>query len=51
MQASGSLVESDILEVLRFPCHDVGICHTSIGLGLRIVKALDPNLTLGMAER
>ena len=43
MQASGSLVELDIMELPRFPCLVVGICHTSIGL----VKKLDQKLPLG----
>ena len=34
MQASGNLVEVDILELSRFPCRGVGICQTSIGLVL-----------------
>ena len=34
MQACGNLVEVDILELSRFPCHGVGIFHTSIGLVL-----------------
>ena len=46
--ASGMLVEVDILEFL---CPGVGICHTSIGLELRMVKELDLKLTLGMTER
>ena len=50
MQVSGSLVEVDILELLRFPCPGVGICHASIGLGLIMVKELDQKLTLGMDE-
>ena len=51
MQASGGLVEVDILELSRFPCPGVGLCHTSIGLGRRRVKDLKLKLTLGMAER
>ena len=47
MQASGNQNEVDILELSMFPCHGVGICHTSIGM----VKDLDLKLTLGMAER
>ena len=35
IQASGSLVESDILEMLRFPCSGVGICHPKYGDGIR----------------
>ena len=43
---SGSLVEVDILELLTFPCHVVGICHTSIGLGLMMANKLYLKLTL-----
>ena len=38
MPASGSLVEVDILDVSKFPCPGVGICHTSIVLGLMMVN-------------
>ena len=51
MQASGNLVEVDILELSRFPCRGVGICLPSIGLVLMMVKEIDLKLTLGMAER
>ena len=34
IQASGSIVEVDILELSMFPCLGVGICHTSIQLGM-----------------
>ena len=45
------LVEVDILEQLRFPFRGVGICHTSIGLALMMVKEIYLKITLGMAER
>ena len=51
MQASGNLVEADILELSRFPCHGVGICRTSIGLALMMTEEVDLKLTLGMVER
>ena len=51
MQASGSLVDVDILELSESPCSGVDIFCTSMGLGRRIVKELDLKLTLGMAER
>ena len=51
MQASGNLVEVDILELSRFPCHGVGICHTCIEPLLMMVKEIDLKLTQGMAER
>ena len=51
MQVSGNLVEVDILELSRFPCRSVGICHTKIGLVLMMVKEIDLKLTQGMAER
>ena len=51
MQASGNLVEVDILELLRFPCRGAGISHTSIGLVLIMVKEIDLKLTQGMTER
>ena len=50
MQASGNLVEVDILERPESPWPGV-IFHTSMGLGRQIVKELDLKLTLGMAER
>ena len=50
MQVSGNLVEVDILELSKFPCRGVGICHTSIGLVL-VMKEIDLKLTMGMAER
>ena len=50
MQASGSLAEADILELLRFPCPGVGIGRTSFGMGLMMVKEFDLKLTLGIAE-
>ena len=49
MQASGNLVEVDILELSRFPCVDI-FC-TSIGLALMMMKEIDLKLTQGMAER
>ena len=45
MQASGSLVEVDILELMRILCPGVGICHTSIAPGLMLMKELDLKLT------
>ena len=55
IQASGSLVEADILELSRFSLswcwHLPGICHTGIGLGRMMVKELYLKLTLGMTER
>ena len=51
MQASGSLVEVDILELSESPWPGVGIFHTSTGLGWRMAKEFDLKLTLGMAER
>ena len=51
MPATDSLVEVDMLKRLRFPCHGVGICHTSTALRLMTVKELDLNLTLGLAKR
>ena len=48
IQASGTLVEVEILELLKYAlCF--GICHTSIGLVLMMVKEIDPKVTLGMA--
>ena len=47
IQAFRSLVEVDILDWFRFPCPHVGICHTSVGLGLMIVQELNT----GNAER
>ena len=49
MQASGSLVEFDILELSGSPWPGIGIFCTSMGLGRRIGKELDLKLTLGMA--
>ena len=46
MQVSGNLVEVDILELSKFPCCGVDICHTSIGLGLIKVKDIDLKLKL-----
>ena len=40
----------NILELSEFVCPGVGICHTSMEPGLRMVNALDLKLTLGMAE-
>ena len=37
----------DILELSEIPCHGVGIYHTSIGLGLMMVKELGMKLMLG----
>ena len=51
MQASGNLVEVDILALSRLPYCGVGICHTSIGLVLIMVKEIGLKLTQGMAER
>ena len=50
-QASGNLLEVDILELSRFPCCGVGICHTSIGLVLMMVREIYLKLTEGMAEK
>ena len=50
MQASGNQVKMDILEQSRFPCCGVGMCNSSIGLVLMMVKEIDQKLTLGMAE-
>ena len=41
----------DIWSCQRFPCPGVGIFHTSIKLGLRMVKELDLKLTRGMTGR
>ena len=49
MQASGNLVEE--LELSRFLCCGVGICHTRVGLVLIIMKEIDLKLILEMAER
>ena len=49
MQASGNLVEVDILELSEFPWPGVGIFHTSMGLGQRMVKEIDLKMTQGMA--
>ena len=53
MQASGNLVEVDILELSRsrFPCRGVDIFCTSIRLVLLLMKEIDLILTQGMAER
>ena len=51
MQASGNLVEVDILELSRFPRSGVDIFCTSIRLVLLLMKEIDLKLTLGMAER
>ena len=44
-------LEVDILELSESPCSGVGIFHTSMGLGWRMVKELALKLTLGIAER
>ena len=49
MQASGNLVEVDILELSRSPCRGVDIFCTSIGLVLMMMKEIDLKLTQGMA--
>ena len=49
MQASGNLVEVDILELSEFPWPGVGIFHASMGLGQRMVKELDVKLTQGIS--
>ena len=41
MQAAGNLVDVDILELSRFPCHGVDIFCTSIRLVLLIMKEID----------
>ena len=46
-----SLVEVDIMELSESPWPCVGIFHTSMGLGRRMVKEFDLKLTPGMAER
>ena len=46
IRASGGIVEVDILKLSRFLCLGVGICHTSRGLGLMMVKKLDLRLTI-----
>ena len=51
MQASGNLVDVDILELPRFPCCGVDIFCTSIRLVLMMMKEIDLKLTQGMAER
>ena len=38
MEASGSLVDVDILELPESPCSGVCICCTSMGLGRQMVK-------------
>ena len=45
---SERLVEADILELPEFMYPGAGICHTSIGLGLIMVKEL--TLPMGMTE-
>ena len=50
MQASGSLVDVDILELSESPGYGIDIFCTSMGLGWQIVKELDLKLTPGMAE-
>ena len=50
MQASGNLVEVDILELSRFPCRGVDIFCTIIRLVLLMMKEIDLKLTQGMAE-
>ena len=51
MQASGNLVEVDILELSRFPGHGADIFGTSMRLVLLMMKEIDLKLTQGMAER
>ena len=51
MQASGSLVEVDILELSESPWPGIGIFHTIMGLEQQMVEELDLKLTLGKAER
>ena len=51
MQASGNLVDVDILELSRFSCGGVDILCTSIGLVLMMMKKIDLKLTQGMVER
>ena len=43
----------DALGLSEFPCSSVGICHTSIyiGLGLEMMKELDLKLALRMTKR
>ena len=43
---SRKLVEVDILETSEFLGSGVVIYHTSMGLGLKMAKELDPKLTL-----
>ena len=45
IQVSDSLDKVDILELSESPCPGVGIFHTSMGLGWRMVKELDLKLT------
>ena len=45
------VVEVDILELSKFLCFGVGICHTSIRLVLMMVKEIYLRLTQGMTER
>ena len=49
MPVSGSLVEVDILELSRFPCPGIVICHTRIRLGLMMVKKNRPEADTGNA--
>ena len=51
MQASGSLVEVNILELSESSLPGVDIFHTRMGQGQRMVKELVLKLTLVMAER
>ena len=44
--APGRLVNVSILEPSNSKCPGVGICHTIIGLGLRMTKKLNLELTL-----
>ena len=49
IQVSGSLVEVDVMELLRIPCPGAGIYHASMELGRQMVKELDLKLTLRFA--
>ena len=51
IQASGRLVDVDILELSEFPRPGVGAYNTSMGLGQRMVRELELGLTLGGIER
>ena len=51
MQASGCLLQVNVLELSRFSWLGVGNHHIGIGLGLMMGKKLYLKLTLGMAER